>query len=60
MEKLRIGPSGKPPKETKLYLSVGLRASVMRQVEEIAEKTNRSRSEVISILVDFALENCEF
>jgi len=37
--------------------SIRIKDITVRQLEEIAKKTNRSRNELINIFLDFALEN---
>lgn len=39
--------------------SVRLKDEIVRQLDEIAEKTNRSRNELINIFLEFATKNCE-
>lgn len=39
--------------------SVRLKADLLKQIEEIAERTGRSRNELIGIFLKYALEQCE-
>lgn len=39
--------------------SIRVREATARRLDEIAEKTNRSRNEIINLILDFGIENCE-
>ena len=39
--------------------SVRLKDETVFKLDTLSKETNRSRNELISILLDFALENCE-
>ena len=39
--------------------SVRIKEGTVEKLDEIAEKTNRYRNELINILLEFAVENCE-
>ena len=39
--------------------SIRIREETVDELEKIAEETNRSRNELINILLDYAIENCE-
>lgn len=39
--------------------SIRIREETVRNLDEISVKTNRSRNELINIMLDFAIENCE-
>ena len=39
--------------------SIRIKEENVKKLDEIAEKTNRSRNEIINIFLDFAAENCE-
>lgn len=58
-DKLTISP--KPPKGEDGYkvFSVRLRDDLVADLERIAAPTGRSRNEVISMMLEFAIKNCE-
>jgi len=58
-EKLTISP--KPPKgeDGHKTFSVRLKDELVAQLEHICAQTGRSRNEVISMLLDYAVKNCE-
>lgn len=39
--------------------SIRIKENTVKQLDEIAEKTNRSRNELINIFLEFAVSNCE-
>ena len=39
--------------------SVRIKDEIVTQLEDIAQKTNRSRNELINIMLEFGIENCE-
>lgn len=39
--------------------SVRIKEETVEQLDVLASKTNRSRNELIGILLDFAIDNCE-
>lgn len=39
--------------------SVRIKEETLKKLEELAEETNRSRNELINILLEFGTENCE-
>lgn len=39
--------------------SVRLREETVARLERLADETNRSRNELINILIDYAMDNCE-
>ncbi len=39
--------------------SVRIKEETVDALEKIAEETNRSRNELINLLLDYAIENCE-
>lgn len=39
--------------------SVRIKNETVDQLEDISSKTNRSRNEIINILLDYALEHCK-
>ncbi len=39
--------------------SVRIKEETVSNLDDLAKKTNRSRNELINILIDYAIENCE-
>lgn len=39
--------------------SVRIKDEIVARLEDIAQKTNRSRNELINIMLEFGIENCE-
>lgn len=39
--------------------SIRIRDDTVNRLEELADMTNRSRNELINVLLDYAIENCE-
>lgn len=39
--------------------SVRIKEETVRHLETISEQTNRSRNELINIMLEFGIENCE-
>lgn len=39
--------------------SIRIKEDTVFELERIAEQSNRSRNEIINILLDFAIDNCE-
>lgn len=39
--------------------SVRIKDETVENLDKLAQQTNRSRNELINILIDFAIENCE-
>lgn len=39
--------------------SVRIKDEVVARLDEIAQETNRSRNELINIMLEFGIENCE-
>ena len=39
--------------------SVRLKEETVQKLEEISQQTNRSRNELINIMLEFGIENCE-
>lgn len=39
--------------------SVRIKEDTVKRIEEIANETSRSRNELINIMLDFAIDNCE-
>ncbi len=39
--------------------SIRIKDETVLRLDELSEKTNRSRNELINILIDYAIDNCE-
>lgn len=39
--------------------SIRIKEETVENLESLAQKTNRSRNELINILLDYAIDNCE-
>lgn len=39
--------------------SVRIKEETVNELEEISQQTNRSRNELINIMLEFGIENCE-
>lgn len=39
--------------------SVRIREETIKKLEDIADRTNRSRNELVNLLLEFGVENCE-
>lgn len=39
--------------------SIRIKDKTVQNLERLSEETNRSRNELINILLDYAIENCE-
>lgn len=39
--------------------SIRIKDETVDKLDKLSEKTNRSRNELINILLDFAIDNCE-
>ena len=39
--------------------SIRIKDEIVANLDELSQKTNRSRNELINILLDFAVNNCE-
>lgn len=39
--------------------SVRIKHETVKRIDELSAQTNRSRNELIGILLDFAIDNCE-
>lgn len=39
--------------------SVRVREETIKKLEDIADRTNRSRNELVNLLLEFGVENCE-
>lgn len=39
--------------------SVRIKEETIKKLEDIADRTNRSRNELVNLLLEFGVENCE-
>lgn len=58
-EKLVIPKKSLKGEDGYKVFSVRLKDATVQNLDNLAEKTNRSRNELINILLDYAIENCE-
>ena len=58
-EKLIINKKAIKGEDGYKVFSVRIKDETIFKLEELAKKTNRSRNELINILIDYAIENCE-
>ena len=59
-EKLKITKrSGVKGDDGYKVFSVRIRENTVEKLDEISQKTNRSRNEIINTMLDFSIENCE-
>lgn len=58
-DKLVVRP--KPPKGEDGYrtFSIRIKETLMDRIEDISKKTGRSRNELITLFLEYALDNCE-
>ncbi|MDD7113637.1 MAG: ribbon-helix-helix protein, CopG family [Lachnospiraceae bacterium] len=55
MDKLII----RPKEDTHVTMTIRIEKSIQEQFNELSAKTNRSRNELISIALQYALDNME-
>ena len=58
-EKLVIKKKGFKGEDGYKTFSIRIKEETVAGLEQLAEQTNRSRNEIINILLDYAIENCE-
>lgn len=58
-EKLIIKKKGLKGEDGYKTFSIRIREETVANLEALAEQTNRSRNEIINILLDYAIDNCE-
>lgn len=58
-EKLVISKKGLKGEDGYKTFSIRIKEETVANLEALAEQTNRSRNEIINILLDYAIENCE-
>ena len=58
-EKLIINKKGLKGEDGYRTFSIRIREETVEKLEQLSAQTNRSRNELINILLDFAIENSE-
>lgn len=58
-EKLIIKKKGLKGEDGYKTFSIRIKEETVADLERLAEQTNRSRNEIINILLDYAIDNCE-
>ena len=58
-EKLIINKKSLKGEDGYKVFSIRIRDNTVQNLERLSEETNRSRNELINILLDYAIENCE-
>jgi len=58
-EKLVIKKKGLKGEDGYKTFSIRIKEETVANLEQLAEQTNRSRNEIINILLDYAIDNCE-
>ncbi|MBQ9977199.1 MAG: CopG family transcriptional regulator [Clostridia bacterium] len=58
-EKLIINKKGLKGDDGYKTFSIRIKEETVARIEDLSQKTNRSRNELINILIDYAVDNCE-
>ena len=58
-EKLVIKKKGLKGEDGYKTFSIRIKEETVANLEALAEETGRSRNEIINILLDYAIDNCE-
>lgn len=58
-EKLVINKKSLKGEDGYKVFSIRIKEKTVEALDDLAEKTNRSRNELINLLLDYAIENCE-
>ena len=58
-EKLIINKKSLRGEDGYKTFSIRIKDETVSRLDKLASQTNRSRNELINILIDFAIENCE-
>lgn len=58
-EKLIVKPKKPKGEDGHKVFSIRVKDEIVMQLEEISARTGRSRNELIGMLLEYALENCE-
>ena len=58
-EKLVINKKSFKGEDGYKTFSIRIKDETVAKLDELSKKTNRSRNELINILIDYAIDNCE-
>lgn len=58
-EKLIINKKSLKGEDGYKTFSIRIKEETVNQLDDLSKVTNRSRNELINILIDYAIENCE-
>lgn len=58
-EKLIINKKGLKGEDGYKTFSIRIKDETVEKLDELSKESNRSRNELINILLDYAIENCE-
>lgn len=58
-DKLVIRKKGLKGEDGYKTFSIRIKDETVANLEELAQQTNRSRNEIINILLDYAIDHCE-
>lgn len=58
-KKLVINKKGLKGEDGYKTFSIRIKDETVEKLDELSKESNRSRNELINILLDFAIENCE-
>ena len=58
-EKLIINKKSLKGEDGYKTFSIRIKDETVKSLEELSKSTNRSRNELINLLLDFAIQNCE-
>lgn len=58
-EKLVINKKGLKGEDGYKTFSIRIKDDTVERLDELSKQSNRSRNELINILLDFAISNCE-
>ena len=58
-EKLIIRKKGLKGEDGYKTFSIRIKEETVANLDKLSEETNRSRNELINILIDYAIDNCE-
>lgn len=58
-EKLIINKKTLKGEDGYKVFSIRIKEETVKRLDELSERTNRSRNELINMLIDYAIDNCE-
>ena len=58
-EKLIINKKSLKGEDGYKVFSIRIKEETVKRLDELSERTNRSRNELINMLIDYAIDNCE-